>query len=300
MLAIGNPFGIGKTVTSGIVSALARSSPGTGKDLSFIQTDAAINPGNSGGALVTVDGRLVGINTAIFTRGGGSIGIGFAIPVNLAKALIRAVEGGSDHSPGPGSALPPSRSMPRWPPRSGWSARSACWWSRSTRPGRRPPPASPRAMCCWRSTGSEIVDAKALSFRLAVTPLGETVELTVWRRGRIQSTRLALELPPYQPEPDVTLLQGRHALAGVTVANLSPALNRDLDRDLFDQGVVVLEVERDSPVRRVGLRHGDRLVEIDGAAVGSVDQLADLLERVADRWQLEVERGGRRLRVVIG
>jgi S1-C subfamily serine protease len=94
VLAIGDPFGIGQTVTSGIVSALARSTPGGDSDLSFIQTDAAINPGNSGGALVTLDGALVGINTAIFTRGGGSIGIGFAIPVNLVKALIRSVEGG--------------------------------------------------------------------------------------------------------------------------------------------------------------------------------------------------------------
>ena len=94
VLAIGDPFGIGQTVTSGIVSALARTTPGNGPDLSFIQTDAAINPGNSGGALVTLDGALVGINTAIFTRSGGSIGIGFAIPVNLVKALIRSVEGG--------------------------------------------------------------------------------------------------------------------------------------------------------------------------------------------------------------
>jgi S1-C subfamily serine protease len=96
VLAIGNPFGIGQTVTSGIVSAVARSTPNGGSDLSFIQTDAAINPGNSGGALVTLDGALVGINTAIFTRSGGSIGIGFAIPVNLVKALIRSVEGGGE------------------------------------------------------------------------------------------------------------------------------------------------------------------------------------------------------------
>jgi serine protease Do len=97
VLAIGNPFGIGQSVTSGIVSALARSSPKVNDDLSFIQTDAAVNPGNSGGALVTVDGRLVGVNTAIFTRGGGgSIGIGFAIPINLVQALIRSVESGAE------------------------------------------------------------------------------------------------------------------------------------------------------------------------------------------------------------
>ena len=96
VLAIGNPFGIGQTVTSGIISALSRAGPRIGSDLSFIQTDAAINPGNSGGALVTIDGKLIGVNTAIFTRGGGSIGIGFAIPIDLVKSLVRSIEGGGD------------------------------------------------------------------------------------------------------------------------------------------------------------------------------------------------------------
>jgi serine protease Do len=92
VLAIGNPFGIGQTATSGIVSALARVTPTTGPERPFIQTDAAINPGNSGGALVTLDGRLIGINTAIFTRSGGSIGIGFAVPVGLVKDLVGRVQ----------------------------------------------------------------------------------------------------------------------------------------------------------------------------------------------------------------
>ena len=86
VLAVGNPFGVGQTVTNGIVSALARSQVGVADYQSFIQTDAAINPGNSGGALVTLDGRLLGVNTAIFSKSGGSVGIGFAIPANLAPS----------------------------------------------------------------------------------------------------------------------------------------------------------------------------------------------------------------------
>jgi len=95
VLAIGNPFGVGQTVTSGIVSALARTQAGISDYSFFIQTDAAINPGNSGGALVTLDGRLIGINTAIFSRSGGSIGIGFAIPANMVRTVVASAAGGN-------------------------------------------------------------------------------------------------------------------------------------------------------------------------------------------------------------
>ena len=94
VLAIGNPFGVGQTVTSGIVSALARTSIGLSSLGSFIQTDAAINPGNSGGALVTLDAKLIGVNTAIYSRGGGSIGIGFAIPSNLVRVVVDGIVSG--------------------------------------------------------------------------------------------------------------------------------------------------------------------------------------------------------------
>ena len=96
VLAIGNPFGVGQTVTSGIVSALARTQVGISDYQFFIQTDAAINPGNSGGALVNMEGDLVGINTAIFSRSGGSIGIGFAIPANMVNTVVQSAESGTD------------------------------------------------------------------------------------------------------------------------------------------------------------------------------------------------------------
>ena len=97
VLAIGDPFGVGQTVTSGIVSALARTNVGVSNFQSFIQTDAAINPGNSGGALVDMQGRLAGINTAIFSRSGGSIGIGFAIPAAMVRVVVDSAKAGSDH-----------------------------------------------------------------------------------------------------------------------------------------------------------------------------------------------------------
>src|SRR5690606_38435826 len=94
ILAIGNPFGVGQTVTSGIVSAVARTRVGVNDYGFFIQTDAAINPGNSGGAMVDMNGRLLGINTAIFSRDGGSLGIGFAIPANMVQSVILAARSG--------------------------------------------------------------------------------------------------------------------------------------------------------------------------------------------------------------
>jgi serine protease Do len=300
VLAIGDPFGIGQTVTSGIVSAVARSTPDGRSDLSFIQTDAAINPGNSGGALVTLDGGLVGINTAIFTRGGGSIGIGFAIPVNLVKALIRSVEGGGDglQRPWLGARV---QSMDA-------SLASALGLERplgvvvsDVRPGG---PAARAGLAegdvILAIDGRDVPDAKDLNFRLALGTIGESTELRVRRKGHALALDLPLETPPYEPMPEVSRLDGRHALAGATVANLSPGLNRDLDLDLFETGVIVLEVDRGTPAARLHLRRGDLIRTV---AEAQIDDVATLKAVVAEQplpWRLEVERGGRRLAVVIG
>ena len=299
VLAIGNPFAIGQTVTSGIVSAVARSTPDGGSDLSFIQTDAAINPGNSGGALVTLDGALVGINTAIFTRGGGSIGIGFAIPVNLVKALIRSVESGGEGLPRP------------W---IGARVQSVDVSLASTIGLERPSgvlvqevhPDGPAARAgltpgdvILAIGGRDVPDAKALNFRLVLGALGETTELEVRRNGQGLNLDLPLEAPPYRPEPDVAQLEGRHPLSGATVANLSPGLNRDLGLDLFTRGAVVLKVERGTPAARLRLRRGDVIRTIAGEPI---DDVAELERTISGRplpWRLEVERGGRQLAVVI-
>ncbi len=127
VLAIGNPFGVGQTVTQGIVSALARTQVGISDYGFFIQTDAAINPGNSGGALVDLSGRLIGINSAIYSRSGGSMGIGFAIPVNMVKGVVAAAKAAARRSSAPGSALR-CRTSPRTSPNCSASiGRSARW-----------------------------------------------------------------------------------------------------------------------------------------------------------------------------
>jgi Do/DeqQ family serine protease len=299
VLAIGNPFGIGKTVTSGIVSALARTTPEIGADLSFIQTDAAINPGNSGGALVTLDGRLVGINTAIFTQSGGSIGIGFAIPVNLVKALIRSIDSGS-------------------------KLLARAWLGAKTQPvdadlastlGLVRPggvlvnqiyPHGPAARAgltlgdvVLAVDGNEVVDPHGLNFRLAVGQVGHNVNLDVWRDGKRISMKLALETPPYDPPPGTMTLTGHHALSGARVANMSPGLNEELGFDLFERGVVVVGIEDGSDAERLQFRRGDVITQLAGERIDNVDHLNQVVHERSLPWQLEVDRGGRRLAVVI-
>ena len=298
VLAIGNPFGIGQTVTSGIVSAIARSTPDGRSDLSFIQTDAAINPGNSGGALVTLDGALVGINTAIFTRGGGSIGIGFAIPVNLVKALIRSVEGGGDGLQRPWLGARIQSVDARLAPALGLE-RPAGVLVDQVHP--RSPAARAglaRGDVILGIDGRDVPDARALDFRLALGTLGESTELRVRRDGQALTLDLPLETPPYEPVPEISRLEGRHALSGATVANLSPGLNRDLGLDLFGDGVIVVKVDRGTPAASVRLRQGDLIRSVAEEPIHDVAKLKTVVARPLP-WRLEVERGGRPLAVMI-
>jgi PDZ domain len=145
-----------------------------------------------------------------------------------------------------------------------------------------------------------VPDPKTLNFRLALGELGATAELRVRRNGHMLDLELPLEMPPYEPLSDISRLEGRHVLAGATVANLSPGMNRDLDFDLFTDGVVVLEVDRGTPAARLRLQHGDL---IRAVAEEQIDDVAELKTIVAARplpWRLEVERGGRRMAVTIG
>ncbi len=300
VLAIGNPFGIGQTVTSGIVSALARTGPNVGSDLSFIQTDAAVNPGNSGGALVTIDGRLVGVNTAIFTRGGGSIGIGFAIPIDLVKALIRSIEGGGSSLARPWLGAKVQTITPELAINLGLERPVGVLLNQVHRAGPAHRAGLDKGDVILSIDGAEVVDNHGLNFRLAIGRLGEAASLDVWRHGKTLTAGLALELPPRDPPPDVRELDGRHALRGATIANLSPGFNQDAGLDLFAEGVVILRISRRSPAARLGLRRGDVIANVADEPITSVDQLEESLYRLPPAWRLEIDRGGRRLGVTIG
>lgn len=300
VLAIGNPFGIGQTVTSGIISALSRTGPRVGSDLSFIQTDAAINPGNSGGALVTIDGELVGVNTAIFTRGGGSIGIGFAIPIDLVKALVRSIEGGGDSLARPWLGAKVQTVTPALAANLGLKRPVGVLVSELHRSGPTRRAGLEQGDVITAVDGAEVVDNQGLNFRLAIGELGDVAALDVWRKGRALTVDLPLELPPRDPPPDVTELSGRYALAGATVANLSPGFNQDAGLDLFAEGVVILRIGRRSSADRLGLRRGDVIASVADQPTRTVAELTDALNRLPSTWRLEIDRGDRRLGVTIG
>ena len=291
VLAVGNPFGVGQTVTLGIVSALARTQVGVSDYSFFIQTDAAINPGNSGGALVTADGRLVGINTAIYSRSGGSIGIGFAIPSNMVQTVINAAVSGVEVlRPWAGirglavtAELAPSLGL----------AKPGGVVVQSLYPGGPAARAGLQAGDVILTVGGQpVLDHKAFNFRLATLGVGKTAELEVRRRADTLHLALALEPAPDQPAADPRLLEGRQPLGGAKVANLSPALAEQLGVGGLWQGVIVLGIERGSPARRVGFKPGDILREVNGSKIESTEQLAALMALSVASWAFAVERGG--------
>ncbi|MFZ5608407.1 MAG: DegQ family serine endoprotease [Pseudomonadota bacterium] len=277
VIAIGNPFGVGQTVTSGIVSALARTGVGVSDYQSFIQTDAAINPGNSGGALIDLKGRLVGINTAIFTRTGGSLGIGFAIPADMVRVVLEAAT--SDRR-----VVRPWLGVEGQPVTSDIAASLGLVRPEGVLVDQvfAGSPAADAGLApgdvITRVAGREVADQGSLRYRLATQPIGATVPITVVRGGAEQVLRVRLKAPPEIPPREVTELSGRNALTGVTVGNLSPAFAEELGLPGSEKGVIVLDVDPRSPARRLNLfARGDILLEINGVAIASVGQLKQFL-----------------------
>jgi serine protease Do len=300
VLAIGNPFGVGQTVTSGIVSALARTNVGVSDLNSFIQTDAAINPGNSGGALVAMDGRVVGINTAIFTRSGGSHGIGFAIPSTMVRAVIAGFARGDGRLVRPwfgavtravGADEATQLKLPR---PAGALVESIHPKSPAAKAGVRP------GDVILAVNGREIDDDGALRYRVATLAVGDTAMLRLWRRGAPVEARATLEAPIEDPPRDLTQLVGVHPFAGAAIANMSPALAEELGGERFPPGVYILQIRGGTPAARFGFRPGDAVREINGRKIESVRDLAQTLERPVERWAIALDRGGQRLAVTIG
>ena len=293
VLAIGDPFGVGQTVTSGIVSALARTQVGISDYQFFIQTDAAINPGNSGGALVDMDGRLIGINTAIFSQSGGSHGIGFAIPSNLVRLVVQsALTGGKVQRPWLGAAL--QTVTPDIAESLGLAAPSGALVAKVHAKG----PAAKAGLKAGDVVVSvddkPVQDPQAFQYRFLTKGIGGATQLGVLRKGQQIKTSIALIAPVEDPPRDARELQGRHPLTGSTVANISPAVAAEvgIDDDMRE-GVVVLDVKDQTPAARLGVKRGDIVVGINDEKVKSVAQLAAALDAAGGGWRLSVERGGK-------
>jgi len=291
VLAIGNPFGVGQTVTSGIVSALARTDVGITDYSFFIQTDAAINPGNSGGPLVDMNGDLIGLNTAIFSRTGSSTGIGFAIPAAMVRQVVDSAMGGrrTVERPWLGAKLTPlTRELARsmgLPGQQGVLIAQVYPASPADRAGLQ------EGDVLLSIDGSAVNDQSAVTYLIGTRRPGDTVQLTARRAERELRLPMRLAIPPRTPA-DERKLAGRHPFDGATVANLSPALADEKGLDPFATGVVITDPGQGLAAGRVGLRLGDIIVGVNGVKITSTRVLQQLLAAPGRQWDLTISRGG--------
>ena len=272
-IAIGNPFGVGQTVTTGIVSAIARTGIGVSDWQFFIQTDAAINPGNSGGALLDAQGRLIGVNTAIFSQSGGSNGIGFAIPSKMVQVFLNAADKGklvSGWIGVEGEALTAESAQLAGLDRPGGLLVTAVV------PGSPGAKAGIRTGDVLRSVdGKEVADGGQLRYSLATEGVGRSLDVVLVRGGREQRVAVTLAAPPENPPRQLTPIRGESILTGVTVANLSPAYAQELGVGLPEQGVVVVAVDAGAPAARF-LRPGALVESVGGQPAKSVADVVRL------------------------
>jgi len=298
VLAIGNPFGIGQTVTHGIVSALARTQVGISDYQFFIQTDAAINPGNSGGALVDLSGKLVGINTAIFSRSGGSQGIGFAIPANMVRVVVASARTGGTAVKRPWlgarlQAVTPeiAESLGLKRP-SGALVASLVPHSAAARAGLRV------SDLIVSIDGQDVDDPNAFDYRFATKPLGGHATLGVLRAGREQSLLVALETAPELPR-DELVLTTRSPFLGAKVWNLSPALSEELRIDPSSEGVIIADLIPGSPAQSYGFQRGDIVLQVNNHRINKTRDLERATSQQNRVWRITIKRGGQQISVIL-
>ncbi len=293
VLAIGNPFGIGQTVSSGIVSGLARSGMSVGRGRGyFIQTDAAINPGNSGGALVDMQGRLVGINTAILTRSGGSNGIGFAIPATLVQRFLDQAQAGNEQFDRPWAGVSAQRLDAGMAEALGLDAPKGVLLNALHE-------LSPFALAGLQAGdvildlgGDAVNSPQGMMFRLSSAELGAKLSVRYLRKGKPRQTEVQLMTAPDDPPRAPLTLPDDNPFAGLGVVRINPAVISEFSLPLGAKGVMIADP---GPLgARAGLRGGDILLRVNDTAITTGQ---DLLAATAERtrsWTIEYLRGGRR------
>jgi Do/DeqQ family serine protease len=299
VLAIGNPFGVGQTVTQGIISALARTQVGITDYQFFIQTDAAINPGNSGGALVDMTGHLAGINTAIYSRSGGSQGIGFAIPANMVRVVVASAKGGGKAVKRPWLGAKLQVVTPEIAESLGLRSPSGALVANVVAN-------SPAGRAGLKSSdlitaidGQVIDDPNAFDYRFATRPLGGTAQIDITRGGKPYRINVALETAPDTGRDEIVLTT-RSPFQGAKVANISPAVADELHLDADTQGVVVTELPDDSTAASVGFQKGDIIVAVNNQKVGKTSDLERATSQSSRLWRITLVRGGQQINVTLG
>ena len=297
VLAIGDPFGVGQTVTQGIVSALARTQIGISDYGFFIQTDAAINPGNSGGALVDMNGRLVGINSAIYSRSGGSQGIGFAIPANGVRVVVASAQGGSSAVRRAWLGAKLQEVTPEIADSLGLKRPSGALIANLVA-------GSPAARAGLKTgdlivsiDGIDVEDPNGFDYRFATKPLGGAAQVGVVRQGKSFVVPVSLEPLPDTPRDEIEI-KNRSPFAGVTVSNLSPALADELQLDPQTEGVAITSVADGSTAQGIGFRKGDVVVSVNGQKIAKSGDLQKATDSGGHAWRVTIVRGGQQISVM--
>jgi serine protease Do len=284
ILAIGNPFGLGGSVTAGILSARQRNINAGPYD-DFLQTDASINRGNSGGPMFNMDGEVIGINTAIFSPSGGSIGIGFAIPSALARNVIEQIRQYGH-------------------PRRGWLGVRIQTVTEELAEGLRLPSVTGALVAnvtekgpaevagikqgdvILRFDGRLVDDMRKLPRMVAETPIDKEVDVVVWRDGREQTFKVKLgELEEVEaaaietPEPTPETRESRLAILGLSLSEITPDLRRRFGLNDETTGVVITTVDEKGAAAEKGLQVGDVIVEVDQHAVSNPAEVGDLIKQ---------------------
>jgi Do/DeqQ family serine protease len=299
VIAIGNPFGVGQTVTHGIISALARTQVGITDYQFFIQTDAAINPGNSGGALVDMTGKLAGINTAIFSRSGGSQGIGFAIPANMVRVVVASARGGGKVVRRPWLGARLQAVTPEIAETLGLRRPTGALVANVTS-------ASPAARAGLKLSdlvvaidGQPIDDPNAFDYRFATRPLGGTADIEVQRAGKPVKLTVPLEAAPDSGRNEIALTT-RSPFQGAKVANVIPAVADEFHLDTDTEGVVVTDIADDSTAASVGFQKGDIILSVNSQKIARTGDLEKATRDSSRLWRIKLVRGGQQISVTLG
>jgi Do/DeqQ family serine protease len=299
VIAIGNPFGVGQTVTSGIVSALARSSLDVNDYNYFIQTDAAINPGNSGGPLVAMDGGVVGINAAIYSKDGGSLGIGFAIPSEMVAAVLAAVKSGQtgDHIVRPWIGVTTQKVTSDIAQSLGQTAPRGLLVTHLHQQSPMRQAGIQIGDVILAIDSHPVNDAAELKFHMATVPVGGDVAIDISRKGQPLSVTVKAIAPPEMPPRNETAIASNTPLNGAAVANINPADSLDFGLSQ-EQGVVVMKVDPQSTASQI-FEPGDIVAGINGVRITDVGVLQEALNNAQGGWMLDIISHGQHRRLMV-
>ncbi|THD57174.1 Do family serine endopeptidase, partial [Phenylobacterium sp.] len=295
VLAIGDPFGVGQTVTNGIISAKNRTANPDGDAGAYIQTDAAINPGNSGGALVSMDGDLIGVNSFIYSQSGQSSGIGFAIPAAVVRRVVETAMNGGQTVVRPWFGARLQSVTPEIAKTMGLATPSGALVADVWPGGAASKAGVKQGDVVTSVDGEAVVDAAALNYAIGNHRPGETVRVAVRRDKAEHPLTMQAEAAPAVPARDEKVIAGRNPFQGATVVNLSPAVAEEVGIDPFGRAGVLVTKTAAGVAQQLGVQPGDIIRAVNGRDIKSVTDLSSAVVAPAPVWQVTIERNGHQL-----